>query len=218
MGHRTKRVKPATFGDMTFSAWKPLVSEVPSPTRRGEETTAPIHAAVGFALSQWEHMESGLARLFQLLCESPAAAAARAYGMMESSYAKAQLLRAATDSFFRDRNANDSDLHRELKILLGAYQKAQEFRNNIAHGMVLQFYLADRTLSRYFLCPPVYATKKVAKSIPSGMWVLDANYWYKAEDIAYYSDRFTAMLAETMRLIQAVNQTYRVIKDEEFRL
>jgi hypothetical protein len=138
--------------------------------------------------------------------------------MLESSFSKAQLLRAATDSFFRDRNAYDSDLHRELKVLLAAYQKAQEFRNNIAHGMVLQFYLSDKTLSRYFLCPPVYATKKVMKPKPSHMWVLDANYWYKAEDITYYADRFTAMLAETMRLIQTVNEEYVVLKNTEFRL
>jgi hypothetical protein len=163
-------------------------------------------------------MESGLARLFQLLCESPAAASARAYGMLESSFSRSQLLRAATDSFFRDRNAGDSDLHKELKALLAAYQKAQEFRNNIAHGMVLQFYLADRTLSRYFLCPPVYATKKVVKPKSSGMWVLDADYWYRAEDVTYYANRFTAMLAETMRLIQDVNKKYKVLADAQFRL
>src|SRR5258708_16596738 len=105
---------------MAFSDWKPLASEVPSPTRKGEMTVGPIHTAVGHALSEWEHMESVLARLFQLLCQSPAAAAARAYGMLESSFSKAQLLRAATDSFFRDRNASDSDLHREVKTLLMA--------------------------------------------------------------------------------------------------
>ncbi len=203
---------------MAFSDWKPRVHEAPSPTRRGETTTAAIHTAVGFALSQWEHMESGLARLFQLLCGSPTAAAARAYGMLESSFSKAQLLRAATDSFFRDRNAEDSDLHGELRALLSAYQKAQEFRNNIAHGMAVQFGVQDGTLSGYFLLPPVYATKKVVKPKSSGIWVLDAAYWYKADDIMYYAERFVALLAETMRLIQDANKKYKVLANTQFRL
>jgi len=71
--------EPVTCGDMGFSGWKPLVGGVPSLSRKGEPTAAPIHTAVGYALSQWEHMESGLARLFQLLCESPAAALLSAY-------------------------------------------------------------------------------------------------------------------------------------------
>lgn len=178
----------------------------------------PIHTAVGYALSQWEHMESGLARLFQLLCESPAPAAARAYGMLESSYSKSQLLRAAVDAFFNERKETDSDLHRELKALFNAYQKAQEFRNNIAHGMVIQFGLPDRTYSGYFLCPPVYATKKVVKPKSSGIWFLDASYWYKADDVMYCGQYFVSMLAETMRLIQAVNQKYNVLRNTEFRL
>jgi hypothetical protein len=203
---------------MKFADWQPRVQETPSPTWKGEATVEPIHSAVGFALSQWEHMESGLARLFQLLCESPSAAAARAYGMLESSFSKSQLHRAAGDSFFRDKSATDTDLHRDLKILLSAYQKAHELRNNIAHGMVIQFSMDRKTMSGYFLCPPVYATKKVVKQKGSGIWFLDANYWYKADDIMYYADRFTGMLAETMRIIQAVNGRYRVLGDAQFRV
>jgi hypothetical protein len=215
---RVRRKRNLYSWGMAFSDWKPRVHDAPSPTRRGETTTAAIHTAVGFALSQWEHSESGLARLFQLLCGSPTAAAARAYGMLESSFSKAQFLRAATDSFFRDRNADDSDLHGELRALLSAYQKAQEFRNNIAHGMAVQFGLQDGTLSGYFLLPPVYATKKVVKPKSSGIWVLNAAYWCKADDIMFYAERFVALLAETMRLIQDVNKKYKVLANTQFRL
>lgn len=205
-----------SFIRMAFSDWNPLPDVSPSPSHRGEAATSVIHTAVGLALSEWEHMESGLARLFQLLCESPAAAAARAYGTMESSYSKEQLLRGANDAFFQDRNAIDSNLHRELKSLFTAYNKAQQFRNNIAHGMTVQWGLPDRSYSGYFLCPPVYATKKTKKK--GGYWPVDATYWYRAEEIRYYAARFTALLAETMRLIQAVNGQYRVLKDGQFRL
>jgi hypothetical protein len=161
-------------------------------------------------------MESGLARLFQLLCESPSAAAARAYGMVESSYSKSQLLKAASDSFFRDRSATNSDLYRDLKSLFSAYQQAHEYRNNIAHGMVLQWLLLDNSFSGYVLCPPVYATKKTQKK--GGPWPFDSTYWYRVENIRHYADRFAALLAETMRLIQAINQQYRVLEDGQYRL
>jgi hypothetical protein len=201
---------------MALSDWKPLPDVSPSPAHRGESETSVIHTAVGFALSQWEHMESGLARLFQLLCESPAAAAARAYGTVESSYSKEQLLRGANDAFFHDRNATESELYSDLKSLFTAYNKAQQFRNNIAHGMTVQWVLQDRSYSGYFLCPPVYATKKTKKK--GGHWPVDATYWYKTEDVRHYAARFTELLAETMRLIQAVNGQYRVLKDAQFRL
>lgn len=161
-------------------------------------------------------MESGLARLFQLLCETPAAAAARAYGTLESSYSKEQLLRGANDALFRERNATDSYLYGDLKSLFTAYNKAQQFRNNTAHGMTVQWVLPDRSYSGYFLCPPVYATKKTTKK--GGYWPGDSTYWYKAEDVRHCALRFIELLAETMRLIQAVNGQYRVLKDAQFRL
>jgi hypothetical protein len=163
-------------------------------------------------------MESGLARLFQLLCESPSAAAARAYGTLESSYAKAGLLRAATEVFFDDRTATDSDFHKDMKSLFVAYEKAQQFRNNIAHGMAVALFLENHSHSGYFLCPPVYATKKVSKLNPGEVYLLRASYWYKAEDILHYANRFTEMLAEAMRLINGVNKKYRVLGNSQFRL
>lgn len=200
---------------MALSVWKPTADQIPSPTRRGEPTTLPIYSAVGQALSQWEHMESGLTRLFQLLCESPSFAAARAYGTLESSYAKAGLLRAATDAFFGSKNAINSELHRDMKLLFAAYEKAQQFRNNIAHGMAVGFHLKDGSHSGYFLCPPSYATKKVSKINPREVYLLGASYWYKAEDIVHYANRFTELLAETMLLVQNINGKYAVLRNDQ---
>ncbi len=196
---------------MEFSDWEPTEEREPSSAHKGETSTTPIYAAVGKALSEWENMESGLTRLFQLLCESPSFAAARAYGTLESSYAKAGMLRAATDVFFASRNAINSKEYKETKTLIAAYEKAQKFRNNIAHGIGIGFFLKNREHSGYFLCPPSYATKKVAKIDPREVYLLGAKYWYTAKDVLYYASRFTAMMAETMRIVQEVNGKHRVL-------
>jgi len=197
---------------MPLSEWKPTSGEVPSSSRKGETRGYPIHVAVGAALSEWEHMESGLARLFQLLCESPSLAAARAYGTLESSFAKMGMLRAASDVFFSNRGASDSNLHNDMKALFSAYQTAQQYRNNIAHGMVIGFHISRGNHSGYFLCPPSYATKKVKRLNPKEVYLLGATYWYSPKDIQHYAKRFTEMLSETMRLIQVTNQEYGVLK------
>jgi len=201
---------------MAFSDWKRTDDKEPSTIHRGETSTTPIHTAVGKALSEWEHMESGLTRLFQLLCESPSFAASRAYGTLESSYAKAGLLRAAMEVFFSSRSAINSRDHKDTKTLLAAYESAQQFRNNIAHGMAVGFHLKNGQHSGYFLCPPSYATKKVAKIDPREIYVLGARYWYTAQDIQHYAARVTEMLAETMRLIQEINKKYQVLRDSQF--
>jgi hypothetical protein len=201
---------------MALSPWKPLEDKLPSSTRKGEQETSAIYTAVGNALSRWEHMESGLTRLFQLLCETPGFAACRAYGTIESSYTKAGMLRAAMKAFFANREPFDKENHDAVNALLSAYQVAQQYRNNIAHGIAVGFFLSDGTHSWYFLCPPSYASKKVERIDPREVYLLGAAYWYKAQDIDYYAKRFEELLAETMRLIQDVNKKYRVLQDGQF--
>jgi hypothetical protein len=198
---------------MTLAPWKPSEKTEPSPEHRGEVDPSAIHTAVGQALSQFEHLESGLTRLFQLLCETPSFAACRAYGVVESPFTKAGMLRAAMEVFFARRVPLDAEYHSAMKALFAAYEVSHQYRNNIAHGMAVGFFLSDGTHSGYFLCPPSYATKKVAKV---ETYILGAAYWYNVEDIQHYSKRFTEMLGEAMRLIQEVNKKYAVLKDEQF--
>ena len=201
---------------MVLPDWSPTKDVVPSSSRRGEVSTAPIHAAVGDALSRWEHLESGLTRLFQLLCETPSFAACRAYGTVESPFARSQMLRAAMDVFFASRTAIDSKEHKEMKVLFRAYDNAQTYRNNIAHGIGVGFHLKSGAHSGYFLSPPSSATKKVAKVDPKEIYLLGASYWYTCKDIEHYRDRFTVLLKETMDQIQAVNGKYKVLQNSQF--
>jgi len=201
---------------MTLSNWTPTENKKPSPTNKGSSDTDAIYLAVGFSLSRWEHMEMGLIRLFQLLCETPSFAACRAYGTLESSFAKVGMLRASANAFFGGRNAIDSEYHKDIKALFAAYEKAQQYRNNIAHGIAVGYNLPEGGHSGYFLCPPSYSTKKIKNVDSREIYLLGASYWYTADDILHYGKRFENMLAEVMRLISAVNAKYSVLKDSQF--
>jgi hypothetical protein len=200
---------------MALPKWSPTNDELPSATRRGETTTAPIYAAVGDALSSWEHLESGLTRLFQLLCETASFAACRAYGTVDSPFNRSQMLRAAMEVFFASREAIGSKEHKDMKELLNMYEQAQLYRNNIAHGIAVGFFLKAGGHSGYFLCPPSSATKKVAKIDPKEVYLYGARYWYDSKNINHYRDRFAALLRETMELIQSVNSKYKILKPEQ---
>jgi hypothetical protein len=198
---------------MPLTKWDAPTKRIPSATYAGHTTLAPIHTAVGAALSNWEHLESGLTRLFQLLCETPSLAAPRAYGTVESCYSKAQMLRAAATVFFDTRHPFDEQHSAEIKALITAYEKGQELRNNIAHGMAMGWLIA-RNLNGYFLCPPSGATKKIKRG--NRHIFENIAYFYDVADIDYCGKRFTALLAETMRLILSLNQKYAVLTSQQF--
>ncbi len=67
------------------------------------------------------------------------------------------------EAFVERRHPFDAEHLKGMKALFKAYQDAQEYRNNIAHGVAVAFYLSDGTHSKYFLCPPSCATRKVEK-------------------------------------------------------
>jgi hypothetical protein len=201
-------------------AWSPRPKVIPSPTYRGEPDTSQTDAAVGRALSEWESLQSALGILFQLMCESPTFAASRAYGTVTSASGRVAMLRAAEEVFFGTREPFDAAYDAEMKALFSACEKAQEFRNNIAHGKAMQFTVREKgavygTGSGYFLCPPPYAKKKVEviAPAPQEQYLLGASYFYTVADINYYRDRFIQLRHEAYRLAIEIDEKYKIIGD-----
>ena len=192
---------------MVLPIWNPPGRVLPSEKHKGEIERITILSAVGEALSTWEHAESALIKLFQLLCETKSFAACRAYGTIRGVPARGDALEAAAEVFFhRDR----SEL-KEVTDLIRAYVKAGSYRNNIAHGIAVQPHSPG-----YFLCPPSYAKKKMDHPDPRKQWGLGAHYFYKAKQIDDCRDRFLAILKEAMRLAMSLNDKYKVLKPAEF--
>jgi hypothetical protein len=196
---------------MPIEKFQPTKFLEPSLTYKGEVSPEHIYVGVGRALHCWEHMESALIRLFQVLCESRSIAACRAYGMIESSFTKHQVLRQASEAFFGAHQPFDKTNDADTTALLTSYQTAFQYRNNIAHGMTVGFYLDGGVHSGYFLCPPSYASKKVKRHKPNVIYLRGASYFYNAKDLTHYADEFTKLLNEAVRIAHLINEKYNVL-------
>jgi hypothetical protein len=200
---------------MALDPWALPVKNIPSGEHSGHGDRESIYLAAGKALSAWEHLESGLTRLFQLLCETPSIAACRAYGVVDSCHLKSQMLRTAAIVFF-ERHKPFDDKHDDLiKGLITAYERAQQARNNIAHGMVTGYlFVGGGSAVGYFLCPHSGTTKK--RKIGDGPYFEKIDYFYDVSDIQHCFSRFNSLLSETMKLIQSINDKYAVLENWQF--
>lgn len=196
---------------MTIASWHPPVHNPPSPTRHGEPASAPLHAAAGRALSEWEQTEAALIKLFQVLCEATSLAACRAFGTIAGAPSRAAAMAAAGEEFFRRRRAGGKlaiDMHEKaLAALLKAYETAGACRNNIAHGAAAQPHG-----SGYFLCAPSFTGKKRQGAYHKQSWGSASAYFYKVDDIEHCTRRFIAIRDEAMRLAVALNVARRVLR------
>jgi hypothetical protein len=188
--------------------WVAPSKETPSETYRGETSTAPIHEAVGRALSNWEHAESALIKLFQLLCETKSLAACRAYGTLESVFARHLALKYAAEEFFVSREAEDLKL---LNALVNSYNNTGQYRNQVAHGMAVQPHGFG-----YFLCPPSHASRRRETPYPASKWGLGASYFYRVQEIEHIRSRFDDILKATMSMVMYLNDKYQVLEGADF--
>lgn len=188
--------------------WVPPSFHTPSDQFHGEQATASIHEAVGRALSTWEHAESALIKLFQLLCETKSLAACRAYGTLESVRARLLAIEFAAKEFFAARDRNDCKL---VLSLLKVFENTTAYRNNIAHGMTVQPHAFG-----YFLCPPSDSSRRRSTPYPTGLWGLGAKYFYRVIEIDSCRDRFEEILNSTMSLVLYLNNKYKVLDGADF--
>jgi hypothetical protein len=188
--------------------WAPPARVMPSADFHGEASTAPIHEAVGRALSAWEHAESAFIKLYQLLCESVSFAPCRAYGTIESVFGRHLALKYAAEEFFLNRDKV------ELKIVLDlikVYNEASTYRNQIAHGMAMQPHMHG-----YFLSPASYSSRRRETPRPDVMWGFGASYFYRVKEIDHCSQHFTNILNGAMTLAMELNSKYDILEPGEF--
>jgi hypothetical protein len=183
--------------------WAPPPKKVASPTYLGEEDMPVIHTAVGRALSTWEHTESALIKLYQLLCETKSLAACRAYGTAESVFARFLAQKYAAEEFFENRDTDDLRL---VVSLLKTYNDAATYRNQIAHGMAVQPHGFG-----YFLCPASYASRRRDTPYQAQLWGLGASYFYRTAEIDHCRDHFEDILKAAMSLVLYLNDKYQVL-------
>lgn len=166
---------------------------------KGDNNINVLYAAVGRALSEWEHLESRLGDIFAGLCQSPSEGPARAYGAIASNSGRVGVLGQA---FACHPARKQTDLIGFPKFL----DHVRHFggrRNEIAHGiaMSLQHNEDDQGC---FLIPAHYNSRKqfsdthkreVLSQIPPPTdleWIW-GKYAYNSTQVNYYTSKFYAL-------------------------
>lgn len=125
----------------------------------GNEAPDEIYLAVGEALSAWEIVDEWRAQIFGVLVDTTSPAAQNAYGTIQSSAGRADLIKAAASVTLRDDRAYAA----ELQSLMRDVEKLSGRRNDIAHGVVRMrrgYRNGIKGYLGYFLLPPSYNTRK----------------------------------------------------------
>lgn len=145
-------------------------------------------------MSRWEAVEETFSSLFAYFVQSPAQAAARAYGAVIGNQSRRQMIEEASEVFLRMHRA-EQQFAGPLGRLLDHYSNGASRRNDVAHGYVMNIQVASQDLG-HFLIPPFYNSRNtrafVSQPISDNLTFSTAKYRYTSEDIA----RFTAMFNE----------------------
>ncbi|MCW0234750.1 MAG: hypothetical protein OJJ21_14215 [Ferrovibrio sp.] len=157
-------------------------------------------AAVGAALSQWEHLEAWLANIFIDVCGfigefEPNSAVGRAYGTVVAFTGRVQMIEAAAEVFFAEKGEDDDS--KRLRAVIAKARGLSGRRNEIAHGIV-QPWGRDRGFA---LVPSWYATRKMTL-IPKRHGFSDAvpSYAYRSVEIYSFRDAFKELAEEAVRI------------------
>lgn len=140
----------------------------------GDDTARDVFASVGYALSQWEHVEEMFASLFAFLCGPTKAthASFRAYGTLTATAARSKMIDAAAEVFFS--KFPDATFKKRLADILLVYGDAGARRNEIAHGIVMgpalhkiENNVAIPLPTKWYLFPALHSTKKQSLDLRS---------------------------------------------------
>ncbi len=165
--------------------------------RSGDPDADRLYTAVGKALSQWEELETGLGELFATFVESRSIAAARAYGTMASAQGRFDLLDAAAEVYFVDREGRD-----DYRPIIKALRLASPCRNNIAHGAVREYAAHGVDGGGFYLVSPEYNSRRNEPFADLERDSVDPfdfarhKYAYSTDQINELSERFALLARE----------------------
>lgn len=120
---------------------KPVYSET------GDADSPSLARIKGYALSQWEHAETGLMTTFSILIRPTGGSRVSdsAFGSIFSSGSRRELVLGAAEAYFALLTHNASDeikasafaLHKKLSKHISMFGDAARRRDEIAHGVVM---------------------------------------------------------------------------------
>jgi len=172
------------------------------PPGAGDPSEDNTFRAVGQALSRWEKLENQLVAIFAATIRGqPAGAARRAYGIVQGSKTRTDMIRAAATARFEGRRTHALVMP-DLKALLDLVEKYAARRNEIAHGVVYPYNGYRRDAVGFCLFPSYYATKKRGLDI-------EPSYIYSSIEINYFSERFLELTQKASSVFVSLLQLAR---------
>jgi hypothetical protein len=168
----------------------------PAP-EKGDPSEDDTFRAVGQALSRWEKLENQLATIFATTIRGrPGAAARRAYGIVQASSTRTDMILAAATTRFEGRRTYHLVMP-DLKDLLKLVKDYAPRRNEIAHGVVYRYSTYRGDALGYCLFPGYYTTKK--RSLDN-----KPSYIYSSVEINYFSERFLELGPKASSVIMSL--------------
>jgi hypothetical protein len=176
----------ARRGAAKESTQKPNAWDPRPPPAAGDASEDDTFRAVGQALSHWENLENHLAAIFAATIRGHGGAARRAYGIVQASKTRTDMIRHAAAARFEGRRTH-ALIMPELKALLDLVDRYAARRNEIAHGVVYPYSAYRRDASGFCLFPSYYSTRK--RGLDN-----QPTYIYSSTEIKYFAERFVELV------------------------
>jgi hypothetical protein len=176
---------------------------IPPLPDKGDPEENITYASVGRALSAWELFETDLAFLFAffIVPAHDSEAARRAYGSIVSFNGRADALKSAAATYFRNFPYKDSTAFDDL---MNIASRAAPRRNEIAHGVLRPYMLKEPWPDpiTYAVFPAYYATKRHdVHNYPK--------YAYASPEIERFKQQFDELLTpQVAEISRTLSETY----------
>lgn len=203
------------------------------PSKVGDKSEINIFLAVGMALSEWEWVEEELAKLFSVLVSDnirgPSVSALRAFGSVESSSNRINMIKSASEVYFNPEDWERKEIKTGFEKFIGAVRGASHRRNEIAHGhtMSIQLHRGNEfdppTINGgHFLIAPDYMTGRNSAwpsySNEDAFGITRSQYRYSSENILEFCKKFTQLKLEVIQYTHMMSKNEAGIPRILFKL
>jgi hypothetical protein len=175
--------------------------------RPGDVLPAAIYSALGLAISNWGHLETGLGMMFGFIISAdsrtintpgPALVmTARAFGSVRTSEGRLSMLSAVAETFFVRHS--QPDLQAQFDSQYRSWKGYSERRNDLAHGVVRPYGPAigmdDKLRGQFYLVPSI---------IDAAKWPGISDhpaYCYTSNDVNGFAQVFKEMTDKISELV-----------------
>jgi hypothetical protein len=215
--------QPISTSIGTFPLLDPNPFKNPLLAEGGDKNAMKIYAAVGIALSQWEHCEVGFGVLYSAFIKPAGGNSVlmRAFGTITAPTARRAMTLEACDEFFLlHKNAQ---LKAETRHLLNLYTDAAARRNEIVHSVVMghsHFRIVDGSAQPlpvdFFLIPPLFSTRKNSRETKlDELFMGHPKYRYGSKEIAKFTKCFDALGSRVSRLALDIRKFYSSLPEKQ---